>query len=262
MHSLTIFQQHFAVAERLLQQYQLAGDLVWSVPDEELLQALPEGWGKERADAVQMATNAHVLILFRPTARIPGSLRVAGGLDFLLRQAVVVACTALETFLWETLRGSALTVVRARRRGADSELRNLTLTLEEYVGLGSSSDPDESLRQLLLARFDRQVLHDVASIERVARMLGIRDFWRRLEQATGSSASGLRLLVGDLVARRNLITHRADRAGEGEAADGHGLRPITLAWTNHRLQAVNTVVTAAAGLFAAALTKLAREIRE
>ena len=170
-----------------------------------------------------------------------------------------MTCTALETFLWEVVRGAALTVVRARRRGADDELRNLTLTLEEYVSLDAAADPDSRLREILLARFDRQVLYDVSSIERVARVLGVKDFWGRVEQGSGTPAAGLRALVGELVARRNLITHRADRANEGEPADGHGLRPITLSWTNMRLQATNTVATAAAEVFAAALAKLRKE---
>jgi len=259
VHALTVFQQNFAIAERLLQQYQLAGGLAWSAPSDTLLRALPESWAARGSGGAQLATNEHVMILFRSTARVPGSLRVEGGLDFLLRQAVVVACTALETFLWEAVRGSALTVVRARRRGADDELRNLTLTLEEYVSLDTAADPDSRVRQILLARFDRQVLYDISSIDRVARMLSVKDFWGRVEQASGTPAASLRALVGDLVARRNLITHRADRADEGEPADGHGLRPITLAWTNIRLQATNTVATAAADVFASALTRLARE---
>lgn len=259
MHSLTVFQQNSAIAERLLQQFQLAGGLAWSAPSEALLRALPGAWAAGGTGGTQLAANEQVLILFRSTARIPGSLRVEGGLDFLLRQAVVVTCTALETFLWEVVRGAALTVVRARRRGADDELRNLTLTLEEYVSLDAAADPDSRLREILLARFDRQVLYDVSSIERVARVLGVKDFWGRVEQGSGTPAAGLRALVGELVARRNLITHRADRANEGEPADGHGLRPITLSWTNMRLQATNTVATAAAEVFAAALAKLRKE---
>lgn len=259
MHALTVFQQNFAIAERLLQQFQLAGDLSWSTPPGSLLRALPESWAAQGTDGAQLATNEQVLILFRSTARVPGSLRVGGGLDFLLRQAVVVACTALETFLWEVVRGGALTVVRARRRGAADELRHLTLTLEEYASLDTAADPDSRVRQILLARFDRQVLHDISSLDRVARMLSVKDFWGQVEQASGTPAAGLRALVGDLVARRNLITHRADRADDGQPADGHGLRPITLAWTNIRLQATNTVATAAADVFSSALTRLAKE---
>lgn len=261
MNALSVFRQSFAVAERLLQQYQLAGGLEWSTPPEPLLRALPPGWAVGGTEGAQLAVNDHVVIFFRSTARIPGSLRVEGGLDFLLRQAVVVACTALEAFLWETVRGSALTVVRARRRGADRELRSLTLTLEEYVGLDAAADPDSRLRQILLARFDRRVLHDVSAIDGVARMLGVKGFWQKVEEASGTPATNLRALVGDLVGRRNLITHRADRAGDGERADGHGLRPITLAWTNLRLQAANTLANAADDVFGDALVELEKEAR-
>jgi hypothetical protein len=67
--------------------------------------------------------------------------------------------------------------------------------------------------------------------------------------------------VGDLISRRNQIAHRADRPGDGEDADGHGLRPINLPWTNVRVQAAKTVVTAGAETIQNAIHRLETDIQ-
>jgi len=54
---------------------------------------------------------------------IPSCLTTEKGLDFLLRQAVVVACSALESFIWDILRENTLTVIRAKGRKADDSLK-------------------------------------------------------------------------------------------------------------------------------------------
>jgi hypothetical protein len=67
--------------------------------------------------------------------------------------------------------------------------------------------------------------------------------------------------VGDLISRRNQIAHRADRPGENEEADGHGLRPINLSWTNVRVQAAKTVVTAGAEVMHGTIRRLEADIQ-
>jgi hypothetical protein len=259
MNALSVFRQNFAVAERLLQQYQLAGGLRWSQPSEALRQVTRCVWGQDENSGVRLATNDHMIALFHPTARIPGSLREENGLDFLLRQAVVAACTALERFLWDTVKDNALLVVRSRRAGTDDELKKLTLTLEEFAAIEHLDDPDARIRQIILANFERKVLYDVKSIDRIARMLTVKDFWQEIENISGAPAKSLRGLIDDLVTRRNLITHRADRPDSGEPSDSRGLRPISLSWTNLRVQAANTLVNAAHEIFARVLAELEKQ---
>jgi hypothetical protein len=67
--------------------------------------------------------------------------------------------------------------------------------------------------------------------------------------------------VGDLISRRNQIAHRADRPGDGEEADGHGLRPINLSWTNVRVQAAKTLITAGADVIDTAICRLEADIQ-
>ena len=61
--------------------------------------------------------------------------------------------------------------------------------------------------------------------------------------------------------RRNQIAHRADRPNDGEDADGHGLRPINLPWTNVRVQAAKTLVTAGSEAIQAALRRLDADLQ-
>ncbi len=260
MHAPTLFQQNFAVAESLLQMYQLTGGLKQSELPEELRRAVCGFWEEQENARVHHASNDRITLLVRPTARIPGHILIPGGLDFLLRQAVVVACTALETFFWNTVLENALTIVRARRAGADEELKNLSLTLEDYISIEQFSDRDMRVRQIILKNFERKTLYCTDAIDRVARILTIRNFWEQVEKTCGEPATNLRRLISDLISRRNLIAHRADRPDDPDEVDTHGLTPISFAWTNIRVQAVKTLVTAAAGIFSQTMAQLEKDL--
>ena len=260
MQALTLFNQNFAVAESLLQLYQLFHGMKKTELKENLRLAICSFWGALENTAIHPALNDRVMVLARAATPIPESLTMDGGLDFLLRETVVVACTALEAFFWDTLRQNVLTVVRARRSGADESLRNLKFTLGDYISIQRYDDPDFRLKQIILKNFERGTLYEVGSIEEIARTLTIKKFWEEIEKIAGTPAKSLKGLIGDLIHRRNQIAHRADRPDEGEEADKLGLRTITFAWTNHRVQTAKTLVTASAELIEEAIQRLESEI--
>ena len=260
MQALTLFNQNFAVAESLLQLYQLFHGMKKTELKEDLRLAICSFWGAPESTAIHPALNDRVMVLARAATPIPESLTMDGGLDFLLRETVVVACTALEAFFWDTLRQNVLTVVRARRSGADESLRNLKFTLGDYISIQRYDNPDFRLKQIILKNFERGTLYDVSSIEEIARTLTIKKFWEEIEKIAGAPAKSLKGLIGDLIHRRNQIAHRADRPDEGEEADKLGLRMITFAWTNHRVQTAKTLVTASAELIEEAIQRLESEI--
>jgi len=260
MQALTLFNQNFAVAESLLQLYQLFNGLKKSELKESLRLAICSYWGAPENTAIQPALNDRVMVLARAATPIPESLTTDGGLTFLLRETIVVACTALEAFFWDVLRENVLAIVRARRSGADESLRNLQFTLGDYISIQQYDDPDLRLQQIILKNFERGTLYDVGSIEKIAQTLTIKRFWEEIEKITGTPAKSLKTLIGDLVHRRNQIAHRADRPEEGEESNGHGLREIKFAWTNHRVQAAKTLVTASAELIEGTIKRLEEEI--
>jgi len=260
MQALTLFNQNFAVAESLLQLYQLFNGLKKTELKEDLRLAICSFWGAPENTAIQPALNDRVMVLARAATPIPESFTMVGGLDFLLRETVVVACTALEAFFWDTLRENVLTVVRAKRSGADESLQNLKFTLGDYISIQRYDDPDFRLKQIILKNFERGTLYDVGSIEEIAKILTMKKFWEEIEKVAGTPAKSLKGLIGDLILRRNQIAHRADRPDEGEEADKLGLRKITFAWTNHRVQAAKTLVTASAELIEQTMRRLESEI--
>jgi hypothetical protein len=260
MQALTLFNQNFAVAEGLLQLHQLFNGLTQDQLSDELRLAITRNWGVPANSHVQYARNDRVGVLARSAARIPDQLLMPGGLDFLLRQALVVACTSLEAFFWDALRENVLSVVRARRSGADDSLRNLALTLGDYMSIQQYDDPDLRLRQIILKNFERGTLSNVESVEKIARIMTVPRFWEQVEQRCGEPVANLRRNIAELIARRNQIAHRADRPDEGEEADIHGVRPITLAWTNIRVQAAKTLVAAAAEILEDAVHRLEAEV--
>ena len=244
MEALTLFHQNFAVAESLVQLYQLFHGLCRSDLSKDLHLAICTHWKVPGHTIIQHASNDRVSVLARSATRIPESLTMDGGLDFLLRQAVVVACTCIESFFWDALRENVLTIIKARRSGADDTLKDITLKLGDYISIQQYEDPDLRLRQIILNNFQRGTLYDTSSIDRITQIMTVRNFWVEVQKICGEDPTNLKRLVGDLISRRNQIAHRADRPGDDEDADGHGLRPINLPWTNVRVQAAKTVVTA------------------
>jgi hypothetical protein len=261
MQALTLFNQNFAVGESLLQLYQIFHGLTKCELREDLRLAVLSQWGAPENSVVQGVNNDRVTILARAAARIPESLTVEGGLDFLLRQVVVVACTSVEAFFWDSLRENVLTIVRARRSGADDSLKNLQFTLGDYISLQQYDDPDVRVRQIILKNFERGTLYSAESIEKIARILTISKFWEQVEKKCGEPSANLKRQIGELITRRNQIAHRADRPDDGEDADGHGLRPISIAWVNLRVQGARTLVAAAADLIGETIKRLESDLQ-
>jgi hypothetical protein len=182
-------------------------------------------------------------------------------MDFLLRQAVLVSCSALESFFWDVLRENALIVVKAKGRKSDDSLKNITLTLDDYLSLQSYADPDERLKEIILKRFERGTLYDIGKLDEIASILTVpaKDFWKEVAKKTGQLDTEIKARLGALVNRRNDITHRADRPADGTPpaeCDSHGLRPITYAWVSTHVTIAKALVDASAAIFAAAVTKL------
>lgn len=263
MEAYYLSQQNFAVAESLLQLHQLFGELQQSELSQELRLAICAQWSAPDNAAVQHLSNQRVSVLARHTAQIPPSLSIQGGLDFLLRQAVIVACTSVESYFWDVLRENVLAVVRARRaRAPGKRLLEIKIALGDYMSTEQYEDPDYRLKELILKKFERGTLYNTESIDEITEILTVKNFWSEVESVCSLKAADLRTSVGELIQRRNQIAHRADRpADEQDEADGHGLRPITYAWTNAHVQQAKTLVSAAHEVIGRAIERLEADVQ-
>ena len=256
--------QNFSVAEHLLQLYELFKDLHEETISEELRLAVCRQLGVPTNTALREAKNNQLILAAKAVVTIPHAFLVQNGADFLLRQAVVVACTSVESFFWDSLRENVLTVVRARRRKADDSIRNLSLTIDDYLSLENYSDPDDRLRQIILRNFERGTLYDTSSIEEIANILTVKDFWNLVADRCGVPLKELRRNLDDLIQRRNHIAHRADRpnldSDPPEEQDCNGLRAIHYAWVNPRLANAKSVINAANEIFQETLGQLEQQL--
>jgi hypothetical protein len=251
--------QNFAIAEHLLHLHQLFRDLRSFEPKQSLTLAVCEELAVPASTALHHTKNDHLACSIKATIPMPSCLLANDGLDFLLRQSVLVSCTALESYFWDVLRENALTVIRAKGRKTDSSLQNITLTLDDYLSLEGYDDPDDRLRQIILRRFERGTLYDLGKIDEIAGILTVKDLWTPMSKQIGLTPEQLKTQLSSLIKRRNDITHRADRPVENtpkEEVDSHGLRAMTHAWATTHVMTAKSVVTASSEIFKKAIAQL------
>lgn len=135
----------------------------------------------------------------------------------LLRQALVAACAAIETFCADRVMeryGSAV-----RNRPAPPRLLALAMTVEDYLFIDKKfKRRGWGLRQVVELEIRRRASPAPAQIGELFSLVGEKDLMKRVDTrrgvAKGSSAAALERIVK----RRNLIAHMGDRKGRGRAA--------------------------------------------
>src|ERR1017187_5918194 len=119
MEALIRFNQMFAVTQSLLEMHEMFSGLQSEKLTDKLRLALCEFLGQPEEAVLHPAKNDRCLVVARAAAPIPRALLLPGGLDSLLRQAVVASSTALESFFWNALVENIMVVVKARKGNAD-----------------------------------------------------------------------------------------------------------------------------------------------
>jgi len=199
--------------------------------------------------------------LVREKAHLPAATLRRSTLAHLLRQAIVVSCTALDTYLPALLKANLSTAIRAKGRDfipvSDGDvmqyfsLKGLSFSLEETMRLISETNfsgnveyASSYIANKMLTVSQKLYLSTSKGIHVVGRLLGLENPWDRITEYLGRQAttsvstpgkSELKSILDATVERRNNIIHRGDRKAdmpEGEPEE------ITYAWTR---QAVDTV---------------------
>lgn len=265
MRAYELAQQNFAIAEHLLQLHQLFHDMSPCDPGREFSLAVCDKLALPENAALHHSRNNHLMCSVHSVVPVPSCLTAGGGLDFLLRQSVLVTCSALESFFWDVLRENALIVVKAKGRRADASLKNITLTIDDYLSLEDYEDADERLKEIILKRFERGTLYDDNKINEIAEILTVRSFWKDVSRSMGVEEADLRKRLTNLIQRRNQITHRADRPDEKTAPediDAHGLRTMPYGWAHTHVSTAKAFVSASSGIFTTAVSQLQDIIRQ
>lgn len=237
---LQIFEDNVRPAKLMLNVYRL---LEHDVPktEGELVQTLRGLVEAEADEGLMVIYNEIFLGLIRERAQIaPVAIR-RSALRNLLRQAVVTACTAMETYLPMLLRSKLEVVIKAkgrdfvpRDREVADQFDKLTFSLRDVLRIIEDPDP-LFIANKMISFIDFSYLTGIRGIHVTVALLGIDNPWGQIAERLHRNENDLKEIVNDTVKRRNDIVHRADR--KAKALDGPP-QEIGYAWA---MQAVDTI---------------------
>jgi hypothetical protein len=234
-----IFEDNIRPADLMLKVFRL---LEHDAPntEAELHRALRELVRAEKDEGLTVIYNEIFLGLIRERAQVSPSAIRRSALSNLLRQAIVCACTALETFLPALLRANLDGVIKAKKREfvpKDKELMahldSLKFDLADVLRILTSPDPLFISNKLIA--FLNLNLSGRRGVHVVGLLLGIDDPWRDIAKQLDRKPSDLATIIEGTISRRNDIVHRADRDKRNLDGDAQS---ITL---SQAMQAVDTI---------------------
>jgi hypothetical protein len=235
-----IFEDNIRPAELLLKVFRL---LEHDAPTTEgdLVRALRNLVQAESDEGLLVIANEIFLGLIRERAEIPPASIKRAALNNLLRQAVVTACTALETYLPTLLRTQLPEVIKIRGRDfvpKDKEVaeqfKNLSFNLDETIRILNDPDP-LFIANKMIRSLDFSYLSGKRGIHVTGALLAIGNPWKKVADRLGRNEDELKKTLDATVKRRNDIVHRADRSQDDP---GGAAQEIGYAWTR---QAVDTI---------------------
>jgi hypothetical protein len=187
--------------------------------EEALLRSLRELVKAEKDESLLVISNGIFLGLIRELAEVPASAIKRSALCNLLRQAVVTASTALETYLPILLRDNLPEVIRLRGRdfvprgdeAFKNQFKELKFDLDEAMRILVDPDP-LFVANKMISSLDFSYLNGRRGIHIAGVLLGIDNPWERIAQQLGRDESEIKKTLDTTVKRRNDIVHRADRS--------------------------------------------------
>ena len=240
---LQTFQDNIRPAHLMLRVYSLLDTNDHLMTEGELVNALRGVIKAGGSEDVIVIYNEIFLGLVRECAQIPHATLRRASLAHLLRQAVVAACTGLDTYLPALLRANLPTVIQAVGRDAiptsDGEVmeqfRGLSFTLDDALRLINHPHAAEFISDKILGSARFQYLSSRRGVHVVGRLLGLDDPWERIAEHLRRDKKELTKVLNETVERRNDIVHRADRSQDEPDGDP---QEISYSWAK---QAVDTV---------------------
>ncbi len=235
-----IFEDNIRPAELLLKVYRLLehdspameGDLVRSLAS--LVHA-------DDNEGLMVIFNEVFLGLIRERAEISAASIKRTALFNLLRQAVVTACTALETYLPALMKVQLPGVIDLRGRDfvpKDKEISEqfsrLSFTLDETIRILKEPDP-LFVANKMIRLLDFSYLSGKKGIHVAGALLSVESPWKKIADRLGRDEEEIKKTLDTTVKRRNDIVHRADRSQDDPAG---AAQEIGYAWTR---QAVDTI---------------------
>jgi len=242
-----IFEDNIRPADLLLKVFRLLEHDALNT-EAGLLKSLRQLVSAEAGEELIVIYNEIFLGLIRERAEIPAASIKKSALCNLLRQSVVTASTALETYLPTLLRANLPEVIGLRGRDfvpRDDEafknhFKDLKFDLNEAMRILVAPDP-LFVANKMISSLDFSYLNGTRGVHITGVLLGLDNPWQRISAQLGRDEDELKKTLNATVKRRNDIVHRADRSQDDPA----GLaQDIGYPWAKQAVETIRVVCLA------------------
>lgn len=229
--------------------------------DGELVERLREVIAAASSEELMVVQNEIFVGLVRERADLRARDLKSATLGHLLRQAVVLSCTALDTYLPALLAEHLPEAVKVRGRQLLADDKQVKEYLDELkfgvddVLRATDDDGHLFIAGRILSFIRYKYLAGLRGIAVTAALLGIQQPWSTIAQALGREERDVKNTLKAATERRNDIVHRGDR-DEGDPQGDP--REIRYSWAH---QGVETIASVCHALDEIA-TRHMRELRE
>lgn len=174
------------------------------------------GIPKRKWDELECIENSQVFITLLPGSAELRQELVADNLRPLLRQAIVAACAAVETFVAD--RAMELYPQAIKRDPIPPRLLEIRMDVKTWVWIEQRyTRRGHGLRSVVEAHLRQFASADPGPLGKVFSIVGVSDVFKRVDAARGVAKGQSERRLKEIVDRRNLIAHTGDRRGTGRA---------------------------------------------
>jgi hypothetical protein len=228
--------------------------------EEGVMRTLRELVKAEKDEALTVIYNEVFLGLIRERAEVPPSSIKRSALCNLLRQSLVTASTALETYLPILLRITLPEIIRLRGRdfvprgdeAFKSQFKDLKFDLDEAVRILTDPDP-LFVANKMISSLDFNYLSGKRGIHVTGVLLALDNPWQQIATQLGREESEVKKTLDATVKRRNDIVHRADRSQDDPSGPA---QEIGYPWAKQAVETIRVVCLALDDLVTARLQEL------
>lgn len=191
----------------------------------------------DRLDCIE-SSDAFVVIL--PASRLERNHFAQH--DPLLRQSVVAACAAMESYLGDRATKRVRELINGGS-GLPARLLDVPMTMGQWSEVEGYSRRKRGITEKVLAPHIRTLASTSPSqLGLLLSTVGISDGMKRLDAARGVPRGTSHRELQAITDRRNRIAHEGDRRG-------HGWAPISTAEAEHAIDVIRSVVLALERIF-------------
>lgn len=194
------------------------------------------GVRKRDWDDLDCVESSDVFVVFKPDSQIDRDSFDEKRLRPLLRQALVAACAAVETFVGDRVMERLTDALASKPQ--PTRLLDMPMTVGDWLHIEETYKRRRwGIREVVELEVRRLASAAPSQIGITFGVVGEKEIWKRVDGRRSLSKGSSQAELDSIYQRRNRIAHQGDRSGVGRAA-------ITVDEVEQDLRAVAEIVNA------------------